>query len=77
MRYRGSSGAALRLAFTPGSSPASARTTLQYYVRIIGLVPIYSLESWMALRFKDDRVYFETARDAYEAFVLYAFFQVS
>lgn len=38
----------------------------KYYVRIIGMVPIYSLQSWFALRFKDNRLYFETFREAYE-----------
>ena len=44
----------------------------RYYVRIIAMIVIYSIESWLALRFIEDRVYFECARDMYEAFVIYS-----
>jgi hypothetical protein len=47
-----------------------------HYVRILGMVPIYALESWFALRFKEQRIYLEVAREAYEAFVIYSFFRM-
>lgn len=47
-----------------------------YYVRILFLLPIYSLESWLALRFEAQALYLATIRDLYEAFVVHAFFQL-
>jgi hypothetical protein len=46
------------------------------YVRIIAMVPIYAVESWLALRFKDSAVYLETMREAYEAYTIYSFFRL-
>ena len=37
---------------------------------------IYAVESWLALRIKTTAIYFETAREAYEAYCLYCFFQM-
>ena len=48
----------------------------KYYIRVLFMVPIYAVESWLALRFKDQKVYLETAREAYEAFVIYSFFSM-
>ena len=48
----------------------------RYYIRVLWMVPIYAVESWLALRYKDQKVYLETAREAYEAFVIYSFFQL-
>lgn len=45
----------------------------RHYIRILALVPIYALESWLALVFKEQRIYLETLREAYEAFVVYSF----
>ena len=39
------------------------------------MVPIYALDSWLALRFKDSSIYFDTARECYEAYVIYNFYQ--
>ena len=36
-------------------------------------VPIYALNCWMALRFKDISLYFDVFRESYEAFVVYSF----
>eukprot|EP00282_Hemiselmis_andersenii_P011381 CAMPEP_0114137964 /NCGR_PEP_ID=MMETSP0043_2-20121206/16054_1 /TAXON_ID=464988 /ORGANISM="Hemiselmis andersenii, Strain CCMP644" /LENGTH=387 /DNA_ID=CAMNT_0001231871 /DNA_START=93 /DNA_END=1253 /DNA_ORIENTATION=- len=44
----------------------------KYYVRILWMVPIYAIESWLALRFKDQKIYLETAREAYE----YSFYKL-
>lgn len=46
-----------------------------YIVRILWMVPIYSIESWLAMRFTEVAVYIETGRDVYESFVLYCFLQ--
>ena len=46
-----------------------------YIVRILWMVPMYSLQSWLGLRFKYYSIYFETLRDLYESYVLYSFFQ--
>ena len=48
----------------------------RHYIRILGLVPIYSLESWLALTFRQQRIYLEVARESYEAFVVYSFFRL-
>ena len=39
-------------------------------------VPIYAIESWLALRFQEYKVYIETPRDAYEAYVIYSFYSL-
>jgi len=39
----------------------------RFYIRIIWMVPIYSVESFLALRFKEQKVYLETLREAYES----------
>jgi hypothetical protein len=42
-------------------------TTIQrHYVRILFMVPLYAVESWIALRFKDQHLYFETLREMYD-----------
>lgn len=46
-----------------------------YVVRILWMVPIYSIESWLCLRFHTLAIYIETLRDCYESYVLYSFLQ--
>jgi hypothetical protein len=46
-----------------------------YVVRILWMVPIYSIQSWLCLRFHNVAIYIETLRDFYESYVLYSFFQ--
>jgi hypothetical protein len=41
------------------------------YVRILAMIPLYSVESWLALFFRQQRVGLELARELYEAFVIY------
>ncbi|KAK9794030.1 hypothetical protein WJX73_006148 [Symbiochloris irregularis] len=52
-----------------------SRPALQIHViRILWMVPIYAVDSWLALRFKSTRIYCNTIREFYEAFVIYSFF---
>lgn len=45
----------------------------KYVVRIIWMIPIYSVESWLALRFKYMALYFEKLRECYEAYAIFCF----
>jgi hypothetical protein len=45
----------------------------KYVVRIIWMIPIYSIESWLALRFRAFALYIETLRECYEAYVIFNF----
>jgi len=38
------------------------------------MVPIYSVDSWLSLRFRSVAIYLDVIRDCYEAYVLYCFF---
>lgn len=38
------------------------------------MVPIYAVDSWLSLRFKEARFYIDPIRECYEAFVIYNFF---
>ena len=42
-------------------------------VRILFIVPIYSIFSWFSLVFSDSAFFFITIRDVYEAYVIYCF----
>jgi hypothetical protein len=46
----------------------------KHVVRIVAMVPIYALNAWFALLFKDSAFFLDTIRKLYEAFVLYSFF---
>lgn len=43
-------------------------------IRILWMVPIYAVDSWASLRFKEARFYIDPVRECYEAFVIYNFF---
>eukprot|EP01134_Creolimax_fragrantissima_P003201 CFRG3201T1 len=43
-------------------------------VRVLVLVPVYALDSWLSLVFVEAALYLDTIRDVYEAYVLYQFF---
>ena len=43
-------------------------------VRILCMVPIYALNAWLSLRFKEAREYIDPVRECYEAFVIYNFY---
>jgi len=45
-------------------------------IRIIGMVPIYSTESYIGLCYPDLYIYCDTIRDFYEALVIYSFYQL-
>ena len=44
-----------------------------YVVRILLIIPIYSISSACAIQLGVNGLYAETIRDIYEAFVLYSF----
>ena len=46
----------------------------RHVVRILLMVPIYAVDCWLALRFKDQTIYFDTIRECYEAYVIYNFY---
>ena len=46
----------------------------RYIIRILLMVPIYAIISWLSYRFFRDAIYYETVRDCYEA-CQYAFSQ--
>lgn len=48
-------------------------TFQRYIVRILFAVPVYSIASFLSLKFESHHIYFETVRDLYEAWILYNF----
>ncbi|XP_071950957.1 transmembrane protein 184C-like [Antedon mediterranea] len=50
------------------------RPDLQLYIiRILWMVPIYGINSWMALYFPSSSIYLDTIREVYQAYVIYNF----
>ena len=47
-----------------------------FIVRILLMVPVYSLSSFLSLLLSQHIIYFNLVRDCYEAFVLYQFFSL-
>lgn len=45
----------------------------KYVVRILWMVPIYAIQSYLSLRYHQHRVYLSTIRDFYEAYVITSF----
>ena len=45
----------------------------KYVVRLLWLVPLYAIQSLLSLLFQDARIYIDTMRDLYEAFVIQSF----
>ena len=73
-------GAPLLLAAHTPPSPSPNRLQLHYVdplqnqcMRLIWMVPIYSIQSWLALVYHDSAIFLETARECYEAYALYSF----
>jgi len=48
----------------------------KHIVRILLLVPIYAIDSFLSFRFYWIAVYFDVVRDCYEAFVIYTFYSL-
>jgi Organic solute transporter Ostalpha len=48
----------------------------RYYIRILLMVPIYSIESWFALQFRDQRLWFQVGRETYEAYTIFNFYML-
>mmetsp|Transcript_12420 Transcript_12420/g.16569 ORF Transcript_12420/g.16569 Transcript_12420/m.16569 type:complete len:361 (-) Transcript_12420:612-1694(-) len=48
-------------------------TVQKYVVRILFMVPIYSVQSWFSLYFQNATFYIDTVRELYEAFVISSF----
>ena len=48
----------------------------RYIVRILWMVPIYSVQSLMALLFRDSKLLLETGRECYEAYVIFCLLQL-
>ncbi|EGD81930.1 hypothetical protein PTSG_02616 [Salpingoeca rosetta] len=46
----------------------------RHIIRILFMVPIYAIDSWLALRFPNINIYFDVARETYEAYVIYNFY---
>ncbi|XP_030047529.1 transmembrane protein 184C [Microcaecilia unicolor] len=42
-------------------------------IRILWMVPIYSLDSWISLKYPGIAIYVDTCRECYEAYVIYNF----
>lgn len=47
--------------------------TQLYIVRIILMVPIYAIDSWLSLRFHEASIYLDSIRNCYEAYVIWSF----
>mmetsp|Transcript_15220 Transcript_15220/g.42912 ORF Transcript_15220/g.42912 Transcript_15220/m.42912 type:complete len:547 (-) Transcript_15220:215-1855(-) len=45
----------------------------KYIIRILWMVPLYAIQSWLSLRFRSARIYIDTIRDLYEAYVISSF----
>jgi hypothetical protein len=45
----------------------------KYVVRILYMVPLYAIQSWLSLRFHNARIYIDVVRDLYEAYVIQSF----
>jgi len=45
----------------------------KYVVRILYMVPVYAIQSWLSLLFHESRIYISSFRDFYEAYVIASF----
>ncbi len=48
----------------------------RHYIRILWMVPMYSIQSWFALRFNDQKIYLKSSRELYEAYAIYNFYSL-
>ena len=56
--------------FTHWNAPELQR----YVVRILWMVPVYSVNAWFALRYEACSLYLDTLRECYEAYVIFNFY---
>jgi len=47
-----------------------------YIIRILMMIPVYSISTWLSLMLPKETLTFNTVRDIYEAYVLYSFMQL-
>lgn len=66
------SGIQLYLHLTNYSQPDQQR----YVVRILLMVPVYAVDSFLSLILHPTAIYWNTLRNCYEAFVIYSFFSL-
>ncbi|XP_076049143.1 transmembrane protein 184C isoform X2 [Oratosquilla oratoria] len=45
----------------------------KHIIRILWMVPVYALNAWLVLAFPEQGLYLDTARECYEAYVIYNF----
>ena len=45
----------------------------KHVVRIIWMIPLYSIESFFALKYRESAIYIRTFRESYESYVIYNF----
>ncbi|RWS01887.1 Transmembrane protein 184C-like protein, partial [Dinothrombium tinctorium] len=45
----------------------------KYVIRILWMVPIYAMNSWLALTYPPVAIYLDTLRECYEAYAIYSF----
>ena len=48
----------------------------KHYMRIVWIVPVFALQSWLALVYPQAGMYLEAMRACYESFCLYSFYQL-
>ena len=48
----------------------------RYIIRILWMIPIYAILSFLSLCFNDQTLWFDVPRDLYEAYILYNFFSL-
>lgn len=46
----------------------------RHVIRILLMVPVHAIASWISLRFISPHIWLAAIRDCYEAFVIYSFF---
>jgi hypothetical protein len=63
------SGVQIYLHLTNYNQPAAQR----YIIRIVLMVPIYAIDSFLSLLLRPSAIYWNTLRNCYEAFVIYSF----
>ncbi|KAF9113846.1 hypothetical protein BGX27_000682 [Mortierella sp. AM989] len=58
----------------PSFLPGDDLNGMRHIMRIVLMIPIYAIISFLSFRFYKESIYYETIRDCYEAFVIYSFF---